>query len=223
MDDVLSFLMSVNKISLVAFIGVLGFLVYEISLIRKERLKKQKPTIPQFNTSTVVDTKVLQKQAATLVTPKKIAAAKQTKTSPILIIVLILAIVFFLGFSGYMVFMNKQDKATEAGVPKIIVNEIQSPGLKVFDTNWNEITDTGSSTLLKSGGQVYIGIQTVDEADIDRARIRVNKGDWNITDITEKFNAGKKMYYINYNVASGSSQLRIDAQLHSATDGWLGD
>jgi hypothetical protein len=38
-----------------------------------------------------------------------------------------------------------------------------------------------------------------------------------------QYNAEKKMYYKEYVVATGESRLKIDAQLHSATDGWLGD
>lgn len=223
MDGIISFLLSVNKISLVAFLGVLGFLVYEVSLLRKEQLKKQKPNIPQFNTATVIDKKVLQQQAATVVQVKKQVTAKDTKTSPLLIILPIVAILCFSGISAYIVLTNRQQKAAESKVPKIIVNEISSPGLKVFDQSWAEITDKNVVGLLNNGGKVYIGIQTIDEADIDRARIKVNQKDWNIRDISERFNAEKKMYYIEYTVASGSSQLKIDAQLHSSSDGWLGD
>lgn len=224
MDNILSFLLSVNKISLLAFVGVLGFLVYEVTLIRKEQLKKQKPSIPQFNAAAVADNKALQQQAATMAAQKKTPTQlRQTKTSPLLIIVLVVAILLFSGFSVYMVFQNRQTQQTASGVPQIVVNEVQSPGLKVFDQSWNEVTQAQAPELLKNGGQVYIGIQTIDEADIDRARIKVNQKDWNIRDITEKFKAEKKMYYIDYTVASGSSQMKIDAQLHSSSDGWLGD
>ena len=41
MGGIIDFLLSVNKISLVAFLGVLGFLVYEISILRNERLKNK--------------------------------------------------------------------------------------------------------------------------------------------------------------------------------------
>lgn len=223
MDGIISFIASVNKISLIAFLGVLGFLVYEVILLRREQLKKQKPNLPQFNTATVIDKKVLQQQAATVVPTKKVIAAQQSKSSPILIILLVIAIISFAGISIYIVLTNRQQQASVTNVPKIVVNEVSSPGLKVFDANWIEITDKTAPTILSRGGKVLIGIQTIDEADIDRARIKVNQKDWNIHDITERFNAEKKMYYIEYTVASGSSQLKIDAQLHSNSDGWLGD
>jgi hypothetical protein len=40
--------------------------------MRKEQLKKQKPSIPQFNTNAVIDKTVVQQQAAAVaVVPKK--------------------------------------------------------------------------------------------------------------------------------------------------------
>lgn len=224
MSGIIDFLLSVNKISLVAFLGVFGFLVYEISLLRNERLKKQKPVLPQFNATSVVNTAVVQQQAAAVVElPKKIDPIKQTKISPLLIAILILTGLFFIGFTFYMVFSNTPSKKAESNAPKIVIQEVSSPGLKVFTNAWIEINENETGKMLKPGMKVYVGIQTIDEADIDRARIKINEKDWNVAHITSQFNKDKKVYYREYTVASGESKLKIDAQLHSETDGWLGD
>lgn len=224
MGGIIDFLLSVNKISLVAFLGVLGFLVYEISLLRNERLKKQKPILPQFNATSIVNTAVMQQQAAAAVElPKKVDQVKQTKISPLLIAILILTGLFFIGFTLYMVFSNTSNKKAESNVPKIVIQEISSPGLKVFNTSWVEVNEGNTDRALKQGAKLYIGIQTIDEVDIDRARIKVNEKDWNVAHITSQFNKEKKVYYREYTIASGESKLKIDAQLHSETDGWLGD
>ncbi|MEK7078466.1 MAG: hypothetical protein AAB929_00200 [Patescibacteria group bacterium] len=224
MGGIIDFLLSVNKISLVAFLGVLGFLVYEISILRNERLKKQKPVLPQFNTTSIVNTAVMQQQAAAVVElPKKVEQVKQTKISPLLITILILTALFFIGFIIYMIFSNTSNKKVESDTPKIVIQEISSPGLKVFTNAWIEINENETGKMLKPGMKVYIGIQTIDEADIDRARIKINEKDWNVAHITSQFNKDKKVYYREYTVASSESKLKIDAQLHSETDGWLGD
>jgi len=224
MGGIIDFLLSVNKISLVAFLGVLGFLVYEISLLRNERLKKQKPVLPQFNATSIVNTAVMQQQAAAVVElPKKVEQVKQTKISPLLIAILILTALFFIGFILYMVFSNTSNKKVESNTPKIVIQEISSPGLKVFTNAWIEINENETGKIFKSGMKVYVGIQTIDEADIDRARIKINEKDWNVAHITSQFNKDKKVYYREYTIASGESKLKIDAQLHSETDGWLGD
>lgn len=224
MGGIIDFLLSVNKISLVAFLGVLGFLVYEIVLLRNERLKKQKPVLPQFNATSIVNTAVMQQQAAAVVElPKKVDQVKQTKISPLLIAILILTGLFFIGFTLYMVFSNTSSKKVENNAPKIVIQEVSSQGLKVFSNSWVEVGESDPDRTLKHGAKLYIGIQTIDEADIDRARIKINEKDWNVAHITSQFNKDKKVYYREYTVASGESKLKIDAQLHSETDGWLGD
>jgi len=224
MGGIIDFLLSVNKISLVAFLGVFGFLVYEISLLRNERLKKQKPVLPQFNATSVISTAVMQQQAAAVVElPKKVEQIKQTKISPLLIAILILTALFFIGFTLYIVFSNTSSKKVESNTPKIVIQEISSPGLKVFTNSWVEVNESDAGRMLKQGEKLYIGIQTIEEADIDRARIKINENEWNVAHITSQFNKDKKVYYREYTVASGESKLKIDAQLHSETDGWLGD
>ena len=115
--------------------------------------------------------------------------------------------------------LKKQEGET-AQVP--IIREISSAGLKVYDENWNEI-EKKKKDKAKPGEKLYIGIQTIVEADIDRARIRVNERDWQIAHITTLFNPQLEVYYKEYIVATGTAQLKIEAQLHSASDGWLGD
>lgn len=222
MGSILDFIASVNKISLVAFVGVLGFLVYEVNLLRQEQLKKKKPTIPQFNTNTVIDKTVLQKQAAVVTAPVKKAEARKTGTSPLLIAILIVMIIAFLGISAYLL-LNRPATPEATQTPTPIIREISSSGIRVYDLQWNEIPEANYHTALKPGTQCYIGIQTVAEADIDRARIKVNQKDWAVQDITMQFNKAKNVYYKEYTVATGDATLKIDAQLHSSTDGWLGD
>lgn len=224
MGGIIDFLLSVNKISLIAFLGVFGFLIYEISLLRSERLKKQKPVLPTFNSADVIDTVVVQQQAADAVElPKKIESLKQTKISPLLIVILLLMVFFFIGSMLYLFFSNTPKKTPENTGPKVVIQEISSPGLKVFTNAWVEVNGNEASKLLKPGVKVYVGIQTIDEADIDRARIKINEKEWNIAHITSQFNKEKKVYYREYIVATGESTLKIDAQLHSEADGWLGD
>lgn len=221
MEGFFGFIASVNKISLIAFIGVFGFLLYEVWLLRKEHLKKQKPTIPQFDTNTVVDKTVVQKQAASMTPlPKKIEVRK-SKASPLLIGILVFMTLLFLGFSLFTV-MNRSKTPVVSVTPTIFIQEISSPGLKVFDNTWTEIVDAQSGRLTP-GTQIYIGIQTIVDTDVDRARIKINEKEWNIKHITNQFNKEKNVYYREYIIATGESSLKIDAQLHSETDGWLGD
>ncbi len=128
MDGLIDFLASVNKISLLAFLGVLGFLIYEVYLLRRDHLKKQKPSIPQFNTNTVINKETVQQQAIAVAPLKKAVQEKRTKTPPLLVIILVLMTFFFIGFSIYTVITRSKEAPTNI-TPQVIVREVSSPGL----------------------------------------------------------------------------------------------
>lgn len=219
MDGFIDFIVSINKIALFAFFAVLGFLIYEMKKMVDEKKKKEKPVVPQFN-----DKMQVQPLAVVNSTPLPPLphVNKNEKGSPFLMIAIgvgSLIGVIVLIIISYNTNLKKQ-KIAAASIP--IVREITSAGLKVYDTNWAEI-ENKKNDKAKPGEKLYIGIQTIVEADIDRARIKVNARDWQISDITTLFNPQLKVYYKEYIVATGTAQLKIDAQLHSASDGWLGD
>lgn len=218
MDGFIEFVASINKVALIAFFAVFCFLIYEIKKIGGERKKREKPTVPQFND------KVQQAPAAMNSTPLPPILTTPTngkEKSPILMI--IIGVTTIIGVIALViVFYNTSQKERKSAASIPIIREIQSAGLKVYDKNWVEI-DGKNASKVKPGEKLYIGIQTIVEADIDRARIKVNTPDWQISDITTLFNQARKVYYKEYSVATGTAQLKIDAQLHSASDGWLGD
>ena len=220
MDGFIDFVVSINKIALVAFLAVLGFLVYEVKKMIDDKKKKENPTVPQFNDKMQVSPTAAAKSIplSPLVSVKK--NEKETSPLPMIIIGVISLIgVTILIVVSYNTNLKKQKIATTS-VP--IVREISSAGLKVFDAHWVDI-ESKKSNKATPGEKLYVGIQTIAEADIDRARIKINTRDWQISDITTLFNPQEKVYYREYIVATGTAQLAIDAQLHSASDGWLGD
>ncbi|MFA5136306.1 MAG: hypothetical protein WC489_02840 [Patescibacteria group bacterium] len=220
---IIDFLRSVNPISVIAFFCILGFLIYELILLRKEHLKKQKPNLPQFKANTTINPGQLQQEAASIVPPRKTMTEKQSKSPFILVAVLVCMVLLILAITVYIIYMNKPDKENQVSKSNIVIQEVSSKGLKIFTLDWAEITDSQESVLIKPGVPFYVAIETIDEADIDRARIRINENDWNIKHISDRFNKEKRVYYMEYTVATGESILKIDAQLHSETDGWLGD
>lgn len=218
MDGFIDFIVSINKIALIAFFSVLFFLVFEVKKMIDDKKKKEKPTIPQFND--VIRIQPAVSMNSTPLPPILKKTKKEGGSSLMIGIGLISLIgVLMLVFISYNTNLKKQ-KITTTPVP--IIREIQSAGLKIYDTNWIEI-DSKENEKAKPGEKLYVGILTIVEADIDRARIKINTTDWQISDITTLFNPQLKVYYREYIVATGTAQLKIDAQLHSASDGWLGD
>jgi hypothetical protein len=219
MDGFIDFVTSINKIALIAFFAVLGFLIFEIKKMIAEKKKKEKPVIPQFNDKMQTKPAALNSTPLPSLTPIK---KNEKSGNPLLMIaigIVSLIGVVILMFASYNTNAKKQrtDAASIA-----VVRTIQSAGLKVYDTNWVGI-ETKKNIKAKPGETLYIALQTIVESDIDRARIKVNSNDWQISDITTLFNPKLKVYYREYIVATGTAQLKIDAQLHSASDGWLSD
>ena len=48
MIGIIDFVVSINKIALIAFFTVLAFLIFEIKKMAEEKKKKEKPVVPQF-------------------------------------------------------------------------------------------------------------------------------------------------------------------------------
>lgn len=213
MTSFVEFIVSVNKIALVAFIAVLGFLIYEVKRMKDEKRKHEKPTVPVLDLATNATPP---KQSYT---PLPLPPKKEGTPAGIFIIG---ALAFFIviGVVIYIVQSKVTEKKSTPVAP--IITEISSAGLRMYDKNWNEYSDLKTKRPTP-GELVYIGIQTIQEADIDRARIKINEKDWKINDITTSFNEQHQVYYKEYIIATGTALLQISAQLHSASDGWLGD
>ena len=219
MDGFIEFVVSINKIALLAFFAVLGFLMYEVKKMIDDKKKKEKPIVPQFNNTSQVQSPVAA-NSTPLPLPLPVKKVEREGNNILMIVIGVVSLVgvTILIVISYNTNLKKQKVA--ASVP--IIREITSAGLKVYDTNWGDI-EQRKNDKAKPGEKLYIGIQTIVEADIDRARIKINAQDWQISDITTLFNSKLKVYYREYVVATGTAQLKIQAQLHSASDGWLGD
>lgn len=217
MGSFIDFFVSINKIALFAFFAISGFLVYELKKMRDASKKKEKPIVPQFNDKIKVQPSTAVSPPPPLVPTKK----HEKEGNPLLMIIIgVISLLCTVVLIVISYNTNLKKKKAISSVP--IIREISSAGLKIYDINWQEI-ESKKNGKAKPGDKLYVGIQTIVEADIDRARIKINTRDWHISHITTLFNPQLKVYYKEYIVATGTAQLKIDAQLHSASDGWLGD
>ena len=183
-------------------------------------MKKEKPMVPQFNNIALIQSPLAVN--STPLPPLAPVKINKKESGPLLMI--IIGIVSLIGVTSLIIMsyntnINKQRVAANS-TP--IMKEITSDGLKIYNESWNEIAGNRLD-VIQPGKKFYIGIKTIVEADIDRARIKINASAWQISDITTLFNQQLKVYYRDYTVATGTAQLKIDAQLHSASDGWLGE
>jgi len=122
---------------------------------------------------------------------------------------------------GIFVQKNKTSENTKIQ-PTPIIDFVSSKGVKIFTPDWKEISNDILGTLTPDT-LIIIGVETIDKIDIDKARIRVNNDKWLTEATTVDFNKEKRVYYKEYVISTSDAELRIEAQLHSRSDGWLGD
>lgn len=217
MGDLIRLLVSVNKISLLAFVVVLFFLIYELRLISRENKKKTMPNIPKFDPNA----KVQLPNQVPIIEDKSQSASSRINFNKILAVILFLMLLFFGGKTLSSIITNNTKKTGDSQ-PKVIIQTISSKGIKIFNDRWEEIGKDKYNTL-KPLNKIIIGLETIPEADIDRARIKVNDSNWKTEYITMQFNKKYQIYYREYQIATDEYKLKIEGQLHSKVDGWLGD
>jgi len=222
MDELVVFFSSLNKISLISFFITFILLAYQIYLFKKEIKKKvNKINLPDF------------KENFDLKEKKQINLIKENEknnffsfSSLFLKKSFVIFILFFISLFIFIFTLINNERDKELLINEPIVNQDKKITLngkiKIYNEKWEELTDE-ELKILKPGQKIIIGIEKIFNSDIDMARIKINQGMWDETTITRNFNAQKNVFYREYQVATSDSFLKIEAQLHSKTEGWLGD
>lgn len=219
--DIVRFLFSINKVTLVALFGTAVILIYEIKQLRKESKEKAKPNIPKFNQSAKINPELGKNVSAYAKDVKK----NNSISHKVLIWVLVVMVLVF----GAITLISGIDSGgilntpvNDVGNQNIVIQEVKSNGLKILNSNFKQL---GSAELnsIRPGDSIILGVEGIADADIDTARIRINSDNWMQSDIITHYNKEKNLYYREYQVATGEQKLKIQAQLHSKTDGWLGE
>lgn len=214
--DIIGILISLNKISLVALVVTVGFLFYQIYLLKKEtENKKKKLVIPDFKEGNATP---FAQQSKILVPQEK---QLYTKSS---ILPIIIGAVFLVIFGLIFVFGLLQSGAgrSQNPIPTAAVNFVASKGIAIYNQNWVRLADSMLKKI-QPGEHIVVGIASVKGSDVDMARIRLNKNKWTQDDITYQFNRQMNLFYKEFVISTGESSLKFEAELHSKEDGWLGD
>jgi len=218
MESFILLLSSINKLSLFVFFIGLVFFSFELYQLLKEKEKRSKPQIPQFNVKDF-DKKNVELKKSTVIL-KKNNIISRLNIHLVLAIILFFMTVFFFILSIISIKTNKNKDNVKT---EVVYSEIQSKGIKLYSRDFLKELNEQDIARLPANTEIAIGIETIPGSDIDRARIKINEKEWAIKHITTLFDKTKKVFYTNYIIATGESKLSIDAQLHSFADGWLGD
>lgn len=213
--DVFGLLGYINKFSLIAFIVTLGVLVYQVYQLKKDsKSHNETPVIPDFNENA----KVPSLNYSPINTKVETEKSTGLNINLVVLIVITVGIILFLFFSIFMKTNNK----TEVQTPdEPLIKLAASKGIKIHNSKWLEL-DEAKIAALKSGDEVIVSIDKTTDANIDRARIRFNKTAWTPEDEDVAFDKNKNIFYKQFTIASDTAYLKVEAQLHHKTDGWLG-
>lgn len=141
--DIVGLLSSLNKIALVAFLVTLGFLIYEIILLRKAGRAGAKPQVPKFQEGG---------QFVASVPPIQVnidgEGQKADKKNKLVLLALVILLIFFgaMTLVGYIRLKSSKPISTKvkASVPTRIPTRIPSPTVKI-PTPTSEITEPTQS------------------------------------------------------------------------------
>ncbi len=212
--DYINIVQSINKVAVIAFFAILLLIGVEIFMMFKGK-KKSLIKIPDFDPKFGKAAKVATTTVASGSMPASKSMVRMLVISTLLLILFGLMAVF-----GHYTLSNREVKnAIPQPVPLPQVELVESDGIIVFGQDWKKIQPQNISVT--EGEMLYIGVATVKGTDIDKARIKINKPAWELTDETTQFNKQNSVYYVSYTIATSESSLKIDAQLHSKMDGWL--
>lgn len=218
--DILQFITSINKISALAFVATLALLIYEVRQLKKTTKKQIKSQLPKFDdqkkTAFMPIIPVIPQQTLSVTTVEK-------KTNHRLMIASVIGGVISLGFISVIgiTSFSQNSRASQTG-SNASPSEVKSIGLKFFSLSWKELTPAQVGKLEK-GTTMYIGIAAIPVKGIDKARIRVNEQSWRLEHETALLSPNGSVYYKEYTIATADARLKIDAQFHSVTEGWLGN
>ena len=214
-------LLSVNKISLLAFIITLGFLVYEFKLLNKEKRSISKPQIPNFNSANIKPDQFQNTATQINTHPNK---TNNSSVNKFMIILLIIMLIFFAIFTIISIIKKNKSPLINNPIDNDLtkVKTLVSQGIRIDNDKGEEIIQSQIDQY-PIGTNIKIGLESIKEADIDKARIRINDVVWLPSHETKNYDNKHNLYYITYQIATIPAQLKIEAQLHSLKDGWLGD
>lgn len=216
MEIVLSVLQSANIIAIGAFLLTTFFLSYEIYLLVRQKKQSNKPIIPDFKTGVNYGHPKAIKLDIDSLNKKNILLTPNEKVIYVLVIIMIIFIV-----AAILAIFSKIEEEEKAMMEKRKkVSIVKSDGIIIYNEEWKELKEADLKKL-QPGDLIKVAIKTINNTDIDKARIKVNKKSWDKDESQIIFDKSRNLFYKEYKVSSSDAKLSVEAQFHSIKDGWL--
>jgi len=95
-------------------------------------------------------------------------------------------------------------------------SEVSCWWIKAYNVNWQELTSSQLSSL-RPGDTVYFVVAGNGAGVFDKARFRINNGEWQETALKR---SNTQEFYISYTIPSEVTNFKIEAEVHHQTQGW---
>ncbi|MEI6532290.1 MAG: hypothetical protein WCO06_00465 [Candidatus Roizmanbacteria bacterium] len=200
-----------TTVSFVAFIITVALLVYELILYIRANRSSSVPNIPEFDQE-------LNGGDSLNATPIQVVEKKPLVNPQLILIGILIVMALLFGAGALWSSRSKAESINEEKQSNIVKLE----GIEVYSSE-GVLLKPEEELKLKSGDVIIIGIKTLADASIDKARIRINESVWNVSHETSHFDKEKSIFFVEYDIPVDSKKIEIEAQLHSKKDGWLGE
>jgi len=107
------------------------------------------------------------------------------------------------------------DSTCDQPSPSTTPSEASCHTLRAYNTSWQQLSSSDLASL-RPGNQVYFAVLG-SGSGIDKARFRINGGNWQET--TNK-KIGTEEFYISYTIPKGVINFTVQAEVHYPTLGW---
>ncbi|GIW63119.1 MAG: hypothetical protein KatS3mg090_0945 [Patescibacteria group bacterium] len=196
-------------IAAVVGFGVLIFLIWEIyAFIKESRSKNIK--LPSFQQEKLAKEQLAKGQ---VIVQKQSVVKKNNLVAASLIFVFLISLTTI----AFLVTKNAGRSSAESNIQ---IKKVESKGIMLFDKNWNLLSDQEAEQLT-AGSSIFIGIEKTQDANITKARIKVNSDQWSADNETTEYNKDYNVFYIPYIIKETDVGLDIQAELYSQVAGWL--
>lgn len=214
--DLVSLVSQINLIGVVFIVITLVLVIYELRLYLQDRAKSHIhiPTFSQGAVPTPQTAQVLNKSA----TPLSLEST-QSSNKKLVVVGAITVICFLLTLAAFMIFKPSRQSVNQKVTTQPTIIPTKTPQVLLYTTTWQLIEGSTVSSL-NPGDHIYLAIEPPDKTSYDLARFRVNETVWSPEHESTKFNQSLNVYYTEYEIPEGETDLKVDAQLHSKESSW---
>lgn len=217
MIEIIGTLGSINILASIVLVIVVIVIVYQVKSLKSNQPVQKNVSVPDYDKNIKYSKIEISKDIIPQVKRDKVVTKRKQRIIMFMSLIALVSLTVLL--VNIFIFGNESNRKTQSSEK---INIVKSSGIYLYNSDWKPISQEQASKLIKDKEKIIIGIETIENGGIDKARIKINESSWSSKNETMLFKKDKNMYYTEFSSASLGASLVIEAQLHSKEEGWLG-